>query len=235
MAVIMMFNLKTAPATFQRIITEIFEEYIPALMQVFLNNFAVYNIRGDHLSHLQLCLEKCRSTRLSLNPTKCAFGVMSDTLLDHILSSEGVVVDPGKIKAIIKAATPKNPKALSRFLGKMRWHNRMLRYLAEFGTPLHGAVHRTPFKWKEIEVEAINTLKIMLTQAPVIQPPDWTRPLHVFVDVSDIAMPCVDRPGRPRYEKLLTGAARSGSGGESKCNVHMIIRGSNTGSHSKET
>ena len=99
---------------------------------------------------------------------------MSDTLLDHILSSEGVVVDPGKIKAIIKAATPKNPKALSRFLGKMRWHNRMLRYLADFATPLHASVHKTPFKWTEIEEDAYNALKIMLTQAPVVQPPVWT-------------------------------------------------------------
>ena len=39
---VMLFVLKTAPATFQRIITEIFNEYIPAFMQVFLDDFVMY-------------------------------------------------------------------------------------------------------------------------------------------------------------------------------------------------
>ena len=56
-AVVMMFGLKTAPATFQRIISEVFGEYIPAFMQVFLDYFAVYGMHKDHLHHLRLCLE----------------------------------------------------------------------------------------------------------------------------------------------------------------------------------
>ena len=59
-AVVMMFALKTAPATFQWIIMEIFGEYIPGFMQVFLDDFTVYNRKTEHLDHLRLCLEKCR-------------------------------------------------------------------------------------------------------------------------------------------------------------------------------
>jgi hypothetical protein len=59
-AVVMMFGLKTAPATFQRIIKEIFEEYIPGFMQVFLDDFAVFGTRKAHLRHVKLCLKKCR-------------------------------------------------------------------------------------------------------------------------------------------------------------------------------
>ena len=50
--VVMMFGLKTAPATFQRVIQEIFVDYIPAFMQVFLDDFAVYGMCKDHLHHL---------------------------------------------------------------------------------------------------------------------------------------------------------------------------------------
>ena len=39
-----------------------------------------------------------------------------------------------------------------------------------------------------MEDKAYEALKVMLTQAPVIQPLDWTRPFHVFVDASDIAI-----------------------------------------------
>ena len=129
----------------------IFEEFIPAFMQVFLDNFAVYSKKGEHLDHLWLCLERCRGYRLSLNPTKCIFGVTNGMLLGHIVSKDGIAVDPDKVKAILEAPAPMTAKALSRFLGQIRWHNQMLRYLADLPTPLHAAVHRTPFRWTELE------------------------------------------------------------------------------------
>ena len=167
-AVVMMFGLKTAPATFQRTITEIFGEYIPAFMQVFLDDFAVYGTATDHLQQLQLCLERCRVSRLSLNPAKCDFGVTSGSLLGHIVSREGIAVDPNKVTAITQAKTLANAKALSWFLGQIRWHSWMLRHLADFATPLHDAVHRSPFSWTTVEDKAYEALKVMLTQAPVV-------------------------------------------------------------------
>ena len=97
-------------------------------------------------------------------------------------------MDPGKIEAIIKSPAPKNAKQLGRFLGQLRWHNRMLRHLADFATPLHVAVHRTPFQWTDTEEKAYDALKVMLSQAPVVQPPDSAQLFHVFVDASDIAI-----------------------------------------------
>ena len=84
--VVMMFGLKTAPTTFQRIIMEIFEEYIPGFMQVFLDDFAVFGSKGEHLAHLDKCLERCHNSRLHLNALKCAFAVSSGMLLGHIIS-----------------------------------------------------------------------------------------------------------------------------------------------------
>ena len=39
-----------------------------------------------------------------------------------------------------------------------------------------------------IEEEAYHALKIMLTKVVIAQPPDWTKPFHVFVDTSDIVI-----------------------------------------------
>ena len=103
-------------------------------------------------------------------------------------TKEGIAIDPGKIDAIIKSPMPKNAKQLGRFLGQLLWQIRMLRHLADFTTPLHVVVHRTPFRWTETEDKAYDALKIMLSQAPVVQPLDWTRPFHVFVDASNIAI-----------------------------------------------
>ena len=130
-AVVMMFGLKTSPATFQQVIQEIFHEYIPIFMHDFLDDFVVYSRKTDHFDHLRLCLEWCQQGGLSLNPAKCAFGVTSGALLGHIVREEGIAVDPNKVKAILEAPAPANAKALSRFLGQIRWHSRMIRYLVE--------------------------------------------------------------------------------------------------------
>ena len=155
-AVVMMFGLKTASTTFQRIIMEIFGKFIPAFMQIFLDDFVVCSREEEHL---RLCLEKCRAYRLSLSLAKCMFGVTSRALLGHIVSKGGIAVDPDKVKAILEAPAPTTAKALSRFLGQIRWHSRMLRYLADLTTPLHAAVHRTPFQWSDIEDKAYRDLK----------------------------------------------------------------------------
>jgi hypothetical protein len=178
-AVVMMFELKTALATFQRIIMEIFEEYIPGFMQVFLDDFAVFGMHKAHLRHVELCLKKCREARLSLNLAKCAFTV---TNLGHIVSKDRIAMDPDKVKVILDALAPHNAEALSRFLGQIRWHSWMIRHLADFAMPLHAAVHREPFTWAEEEEKAFAALKLLLTRAPVVQPPDWNRELHVFMD-----------------------------------------------------
>ena len=115
--IVMMFGLKTAPATFQRIISENFEDFIPVFMQVFLDDFAVYGQQSEHLAHLRLCLERCRHARLSLNPAKWAFYVTSGALLGHILSQDGISMDPEKVQSILIAPAPSTTKALSQFLG----------------------------------------------------------------------------------------------------------------------
>ena len=64
----------------------------------------------------------------------------------------------------------------------------MLQYLANFATPLHVNVHCLPFQWTEQEDTAYQALKVILSQAPIVQPPDWTKDFHVFVDASDITI-----------------------------------------------
>ena len=77
-----------------------------------------------------------------------------------------------------------------RFLGQVHWHNRVLRYLAYFASPVHGVAHCTSFRRTITKQEAF-TLKILLSHAPIVQPPHWDEPFHVFVDASNIAISSV--------------------------------------------
>ena len=147
----MMFGLKTGPATFQCIIFEILEDFIPAFMQVFLDDFVVYGQHTKHLAQLWFCLGRCRHARLSLNPAKCAFHVTSEALLGHIVSKEGITMEPHKVKSIFNAPAHTTAKALNWFLGQIRWHSCMLWYLTDLATPLHATVPTVPFRWTERE------------------------------------------------------------------------------------
>ena len=127
----MMFSLMTTQATFQRIIAEIFDDYILTFMQVFLDDFVVYGRKLEHLGHLCLCLERCQQAWSSLNPAKCAFYVSNSPQLGHIVSLDGIAMNPDKVHGILNAPAPTTTKSLSRFLGQIRWFSRMLCYLAE--------------------------------------------------------------------------------------------------------
>ena len=82
------------------------------------------------------------------------------------------LVNPDKVRAILEAPESSSTKAMSRFLGQIWWHSRMIQHLADFATPLHTIVHRLPFQWAEAEEKAYEALKVMLSQAPIVQPPD---------------------------------------------------------------
>jgi hypothetical protein len=64
----------------------------------------------------------------------------------------------------------------------------MIGHLVDLATALHAAVHREPFRWTKEEEKAFTAVKLLLTRALVVQPPDWEREFHVFVDTSDIAI-----------------------------------------------
>jgi len=97
---IMPFGLCNVLATFQKVVTKAFKEYLNKFMQVFLDDFNVYGSKKDHLGQLQKCLEECRQNDISLNPRKCAFCVNLSVLLGHIVCSDRLLVYPKKITVI---------------------------------------------------------------------------------------------------------------------------------------
>ena len=146
---IMWFGLRNSPSTFQRDMYEIFGPFLTDFMRIFLDDLSIFGAKDLHLGHLRLCLQRCSEVSFSLNPMKCAFAVRSGKLLGHIISQEGIAVDPDKVTAIMQASPPAEPKGCMRFLGKIRWHGRHLRFLADMAIPLNEAAHTDckAFSW----------------------------------------------------------------------------------------
>jgi hypothetical protein len=113
----MPFGLCNVFATFQRVVTKPFKEYLNKFMQVFLDDFSVYGSKKDHLGQLQKCLEEWRRNGINLNLEKCAFCVNFNVLLGHIVCSDGLLVDPKKVTTIITMPVLVNVIKIKRFLG----------------------------------------------------------------------------------------------------------------------
>jgi hypothetical protein len=113
---IMPFGLCNAPTTFQKLITQTFQEYLNNFIQVFLDDFNVYGQKVKDLNHLKKSMTQCKNNGISLNPKKCAFSVNLGVLLRHIVYEDGLLVDLRKINIITEMPTPTNVTKLKRFL-----------------------------------------------------------------------------------------------------------------------
>ena len=75
------------------------------------------NDRENHDTHLRVVLETLRKEQLYAKLSKCEFWLREVSFLGHIVSEEGIRVDPKKIEAIIEWKPPRNVTEVGSFLG----------------------------------------------------------------------------------------------------------------------
>jgi hypothetical protein len=104
---------------------------------VYLDDVTVYSKnREDHIQHLTQIFERCRKYDISLNPKKTIFGVKEGKLLGHIISQEGIHIDPEMIKAIAQLLLPHNKNSMQSFFGKINFVRKFTPDFAETIKPL---------------------------------------------------------------------------------------------------
>ena len=134
--VVMPFGLKNAPPTYQRIVNQIFKDYLNDFMKLFLDDFSVYSDIATHLPKLHLVFERCRQYSVSFNPDKCIFYVPSSVILDYIVCQIGKFPDPKKIEALVNMPPPKNVKAIQTFNGLAQFNRCFIKDYAGIMEPI---------------------------------------------------------------------------------------------------
>ncbi len=77
--------------------------------------------------------------------------------LGHIISGEGIRVDPRKINAVVDWEAPKNIKQAQSFLGLCNYYRKFVEGFAKIATPLSNLTRKKiPFQWKEEQENAFN-------------------------------------------------------------------------------
>jgi hypothetical protein len=107
---------------------DIFRPYLRKFVLVFFDDILIYSRDlKDHQSHLKLVLSVLAENCFVANQAKCKFGCAQIDYLGHIISGDGVAVDPEKIKCIIEWPTPKNVKGVRGFLGLTGYYRKFIR------------------------------------------------------------------------------------------------------------
>jgi hypothetical protein len=98
----MSFGLTNAPSCFMYLMNKVFIEYLDKFVVVFIDDILVYSeTEEEHEEHLRLVLEKFRANQLYTKFSKCEFWLTEVAFLGHVISTGGVLVDPGKVKDLL--------------------------------------------------------------------------------------------------------------------------------------
>eukprot|EP00253_Pinus_taeda_P034247 PITA_34247 len=183
----MPFGLINAGATFQRAMDIAFAEEKDKSVVVYRDDITIFSKREqDHLKHLERILMKCRRFGISLNPTKRIFALTSGKLLGHIISEEGIRIDPNRVIAIQKLDFPRSRKEIQSFLGKVNFVRRFIPNFVEVFKNITKMLKKgVDFKWTAKAKKSFEEIKKALTQAPILISPDFTKEFLIFTFASE--------------------------------------------------
>nr|GEX60523.1 reverse transcriptase domain-containing protein [Tanacetum cinerariifolium] len=168
----MPFGFYNALETFQRCMMEIFHDMIEKTIEVFMDDFLVFGYSfSSCLSHLDTMLQRCEDTNLVLNWEKCHFMVKDGIVLGHKISKNGLEVDRSKIYVIAKLPYPTAVKGVRSFLGHAGFYRRFIQDFSKIARPMtHLLEKETLFVFSKDCIDAFETLKKKLTEAPILVP-----------------------------------------------------------------
>lgn len=134
---VMPFGLKNAPATFQATMNDLFRPYLRRYVLVFFDDILIYSSTWiDHLKHVAMVLRMLLKNNFLANRKKSVFGQRKIEYLGHVISEEGVAMDPAKVASVLQWPIPKSVKGVRAFLGLTGYYRRFIRDYGVIARPL---------------------------------------------------------------------------------------------------
>ena len=139
----------------------------------------------EHDAKLKEVLERARKVGIKLKLSKCSMRVSEVKFVGHTISKDGLKPDNSKVSAIQEMPTPNNSKDLERFLGMINYLGKFLPNLSSEAAPLRELLKQDrEWQWLDQHQKAVEDLKRLVTQAPVLTFYDVNKEVTVSVDAS---------------------------------------------------
>ncbi|KAJ9521009.1 hypothetical protein QJQ45_022725, partial [Haematococcus lacustris] len=187
---VLCFGLTNAPATFQRVMNNIFHDLLGKSVLVYLDDILIMSRSlEEHFMHLEQVLQRLQMHKLFARLSKCSFLRAMLKFLGHIVGKDGIAVDPAKVEAIHSWPVPQTLLALQGFLGAANYVRRFVLGFSMLAAPLTDLVglKAKDFDWHAWTPEtlaAFQALKHAIAQVPMLKLADHTRPFEVCCDAS---------------------------------------------------
>jgi hypothetical protein len=161
---------------------------IKHIVQPYLDDLPTHSMcRVDHPTHLRAIFVHFWFYRIRLNPHKCVFCVeLRPNLLGFIVSCQGITVDPLKVEVILNLPPPSTLRQLQSLQGKENFLRRFIPNYAEITRGFTRLLKKgSEFVWDTIANNAFEALKLSLTRAPLLFPPDYSHDYFLYLATSD--------------------------------------------------
>ena len=143
---VMPFGLSNAPSTFMRVMTQILRPYLGKFVVVYFDDILIYSrTQDDHLNHLRSVCITLQKEKFYANPKKCTFLTDSLTFLGFILSSQGISVDPEKVRAIVEWPEPKTIRDVRSFHGLATFYCHFIQNFSSIVAPMTDCLRKGTF------------------------------------------------------------------------------------------
>lgn len=190
---VMPFGVTNAPAVFMDLMNRVFKDYLDKFVVVFVDDILIFSrSEEEHEDHLRTILQTLRNERLYAKFSKCEFWLERVSFLGHVISEEGITVDPTKIEVIMDWERPKTVTEIRSFLGLAGYYRKFIKDFSKIAVPLTNLTKKdVKFVWSEECEKSFTELKKRLTSAPVLALPDGTEGFVVYSDASKKGLGCV--------------------------------------------
>ncbi|GJU91405.1 putative reverse transcriptase domain-containing protein [Tanacetum coccineum] len=170
---VMLFGLTNAPAVFMDLMNRVCKPYLDKFVIVFIDNIMIYSkSKQEHKEHLKLILELLKKEQFYAKFSKCEFWIPKVQFLGHVIDSQGIHVDPAKIKSIKDWATPKTTTEIRQFLGLTSYYQRFIEgFLKIVKSMTKLTQKKVKFDWGDKEEAAFQLIKQKLYSALILALP----------------------------------------------------------------
>ena len=116
---------------------KVFMDFLDKFVVVFIDDILIYSrSEEEHKEHLRAVLQRLREHQLYAKFSKCEFWLKQVGFLGHVLSAEGIAVDPSKVKDVLDWLPPATVSQIRSFLGLAGYYRRFIEGFSKIAKPM---------------------------------------------------------------------------------------------------